>query len=641
MKYFIAILTLFILNVFAFGQNPQVPSVIQFADMQLKLNDQLRREIQVDVDALHRSPKYFDMKLERAKMYFPIIEKILKEENVPDDFKYLVIQESALISDAVSSANAVGFWQFKIASAQEVGLRVDKYVDERMNIAASTHGASKYFKKHNFYFDNWLYALVAHYSGLGGANSIVNEKYFGVKKMSLNRKTHWYVKKYLAHKVAFEAVLNENGTSSNRLYEFTEGGGKSLDQIARNFNVDQESLRDYNKWLKRGRVPEDRIYSVTVPGLTTPPQQQQIVRINNPDIQKSIDFFSPNSALYPKIKINNKEDTRLVKVNGLPGIISNEGDDVKSLAILGGLDLSKFLKINEIDITHVVEPGQAYYFKKKKGKAKEYFHTLMPGEDLWTVSQRYGVTKQKLLGKNRLKKSDKINPGLVIWIRNIRPAEHPPEYVELPTAVVQETLIVDESQTGELNNKEEKEVVVLAPVIIEDPDYEDIIEEAENQEDAFYEPENDEINAASGTSDASQNIPEELQAELNNEENNSMDIHPLFHLVAAGETLYAISRKYNVSVTDLLEINDLSIDESIKIGQKIYLKDPFAEEKLREANKEIKKTETFITYIVKKGDTMYSISRKYKVEVDDILSWNNKDQYNLIVGEQLKILVKQ
>jgi len=96
-----------------------------------------------------------------------------------------------------------------------------------------------------------------------------------------------------------------------------------------------------------------------------------------------------------------------------------------------------------------------------------------------------------------------------------------------------------------------------------------------------------------------------------------------------------------VSVTDLLEINDLSIDESIKIGQKIYLKDPFAEEKLREANKEIKKTETFITYIVKKGDTMYSISRKYKVEVDDILSWNNKDQYNLIVGEQLKILVKQ
>jgi hypothetical protein len=53
----------------------------------------------------------------------------------------------------------VGFWQFKKFTAEEVGLRVDSHIDERMNITASSHGAAKYLKKNNFFFDNWVYAL--------------------------------------------------------------------------------------------------------------------------------------------------------------------------------------------------------------------------------------------------------------------------------------------------------------------------------------------------------------------------------------------------------------------------------------------------------------------------------------------------
>ena len=82
-----------------------------------------------------------------------MIERVLKEENVPDDFKYLCIQESGLISDAVSSAKAVGFWQFKDFTAREVGLRVDNRIDERKNIVSATRGAAKYLKRNNFQFD--------------------------------------------------------------------------------------------------------------------------------------------------------------------------------------------------------------------------------------------------------------------------------------------------------------------------------------------------------------------------------------------------------------------------------------------------------------------------------------------------------
>src|SRR5690606_10078578 len=99
-----------------------------------------------DVDALTRYAKSFEVKVQRARTYFPIIERIFAEEDVPDDFKYLVIQESALIADAVSVSNAVGFWQFKDFTAIEMGLRVDKTVDERMNIVSSSRAAARYLK---------------------------------------------------------------------------------------------------------------------------------------------------------------------------------------------------------------------------------------------------------------------------------------------------------------------------------------------------------------------------------------------------------------------------------------------------------------------------------------------------------------
>ena len=120
------------------AQTPQVPKTIQFADMTLRLNDQARREIQLDVDALYRSPNYFQIKLDRVNLYMPTIERVLREQGVPDDLKYLVIQESSLIPDAVSTSNAVGFWQFKKGTAEEVFMRVDNQIDERKNIVSST-----------------------------------------------------------------------------------------------------------------------------------------------------------------------------------------------------------------------------------------------------------------------------------------------------------------------------------------------------------------------------------------------------------------------------------------------------------------------------------------------------------------------
>jgi membrane-bound lytic murein transglycosylase D len=629
-----------LLNTISLAQGPRVPSAIDFADMKLKLNDHVRKEIQKEVDALHRSQRYFNIKLDRVNLYFPIIERILREENVPDDFKYLVIQESALISDAISTSNAVGFWQFKIPSAKEVGLRVDGSVDERLNITASTHGAAKYLKRNNFYFNNWVYALLAYQQGVGGANSIVNDKYFGAKKMDLNRRTHWYIIKFLAHKVAFEKYIGKG--DNKRLYEYTDGGGQSLKQIAGNLGVDYNDLKDYNKWLKRGKVPQDKTYYVLIPGLAVPPVQ--VTRVPSKTRSEDVAFLSPNSDLYPKIKIG-KEGSRIVKVNSIPGIIANDGDNLKSLALAGGIELSRFLKVNEIDISHKIVTGNVYYFKPKKSKAREYYHTVMPGEDLWYISQKYGVKEQKLLSKNRLDNENGITPGLVLWLRYIRSADQPVEYVQLPEeAIIASSSVARFPNDSDVSDQDNNDMAIEESAYEHD-EFTQIVEDIEEKPIIL-----EDIDDLSDDVDINEEFVDELtDNELTNDELTDDELTddelaeidrnkaPLFHVVEKGETLYAISRKYGISVNELLEINDLNNDDKIRIGQKIYLKNPFEENNTSTLKNDQSFEDSYITYTVKKGDTLYSLSKKYRVSIEDILKWNNKSNYNLKEGEILRI----
>ena len=98
------IFTAFIFYCFdTLGQGPIVPEHLRFADINLKINEAARRQIQEDVDALTNSPKYFYAKVDEARLYFPIIERVLKEEGISEDFKYLVIQESALVANLAGS----------------------------------------------------------------------------------------------------------------------------------------------------------------------------------------------------------------------------------------------------------------------------------------------------------------------------------------------------------------------------------------------------------------------------------------------------------------------------------------------------------------------------------------------------------
>jgi soluble lytic murein transglycosylase-like protein len=101
----------------------------------------------------------FYLYVKRYPLYIPYIEKQLKEKDIPNDFKYLPIAESALRNDVISSAGAAGIWQFMPETAKQYALRVDEFVDERYNFQKSTESAIAYLQELYRQFGDW--SLVA------------------------------------------------------------------------------------------------------------------------------------------------------------------------------------------------------------------------------------------------------------------------------------------------------------------------------------------------------------------------------------------------------------------------------------------------------------------------------------------------
>lgn len=414
MKYF----ALFFVAAFpaaAQSSIPQVPHKLNVAGITLTIRDEARREIQKDVDALCQSPKHFNIKAERARTYFPIIEKIFAEERVPDDFKYLVLQESALIADAVSVSNAVGFWQFKDFTATEMGLRVDETIDERMNIAAATRGAAKYIKRNNYEFNNWIYALQAYQMGAGGVLRSVRDVESGTRHMTITSETYWYVKKFLAHKIAFSDAVGVAPQQPVQLVETNKS--ISLDELAASLSVPAEDLLAHNKWIRNGTIPGDRVYYVTVPRATS----SGVILASNREPAARVVKTQDKAETSP----SQSQATRpvFVTVNGVRALVAKPGETITTLAQHTGVSLPLFMTYNDLQGHEKIQTGVYYYADKKKARAGAAQVVAREGDNLWRISQQHGVSLKKLRKYNRTK-SNETTPGQAIWLASRMPKNY-------------------------------------------------------------------------------------------------------------------------------------------------------------------------------------------------------------------------
>ena len=552
---------------------PVVTKEVDFGNMKLVLSRNVIAEIQQQVNSLTSSPKYYQMKVDRMLLYFPVIERVFKEEGVPEDFKYLAIQESGLVSDAVSSADAVGFWQFKDFTAREVGLRVDKQIDERKNIVASSRGAATYLKRHNFLVDNWVYAMSAYQAGMGGARKYMNKSNYGARKLEINSSTHWYVKKFIAHKIAFQDRINDKHSQNLSLIEFKKGANKNLNWIAKEFELDVDLIKTYNKWIRTGEIPEDKTYVVLIPTQQKVKNKTLSEVVVENESKPAVERTNIEKKIYPFEMVPglSEVNSKNLKFNNLKVILSGNSNNLNSLAAEAGISIKLLIKYNDLNPQDPIKANTIYYLESKKSKSQIGFHVVENSETLWSISQKYALRLNKLKTMNRITSNEKIEIDRVLYLNAKRPKNTPIQY----------------------HKKEQKKEMNTATI--------DIEEQPEKS---------DKIIQTSTT------VKKKISTVKN------------IHTVVEGESLWSIAKKYNVSVKDLRTFNEINENDTLNIGQELYI---FS------TRKRPPKASKSNIYTVQAGDSFYSIAVKHNMTVKYLMQLNRRTNDVVMIGDKLKV----
>lgn len=204
-----------------------------------------------------------------------MVEDRLKANNIPDDFKYLCIAESAL-QNQISKAGAVGFWQFMSGTAPTFGLYIDNEVDERYDPIKATDAACKYLKQAYNKFGNWTAAAASYNCGMGGYNGAsTTQMETSFYRLLLPEETMRYIFRIAALKYildnqerfGFKLTNDMVYHPLNLRQEIVSGNIGNLVSYAKSKGTDYKTIKMLNPWLRSNTLnnSKGRTYTILLP----------------------------------------------------------------------------------------------------------------------------------------------------------------------------------------------------------------------------------------------------------------------------------------------------------------------------------------------------------------------------------------
>lgn len=594
--------------------NPVVPNEVKFANVTFQLNDVTKYLVLSEMKDILSNRQVLLNKLEKATLFFPIVEPILREQGVPDDFKFLVNYDkyqSSIERNGIIEAGV--FWCLDRQKAEEVDLLINTQVDERKHLIVSTRGAALCLKRNNILYNNWgatLYSLIAHKKIINQlevnrkwANTSGNENQY----IALDSPAYIALLQFLAYKLVIEQEFPAFKPQVSKIvYEYPYSKGKSLNRISAELKVDLAVLNEYNPWLLAKNVPDTDCQVLVI----IPSNRFSEIRVLTELSKKS---GVPTKDLgFPLLKKENSQAKSKGKggvfyqINNLEGLQAEMCDNAVTLAYKADISLKKFVEYNDIKENDLLQIGQIYYLEEKSAKASVPFHVVREGETLWSISQTYGVKLENLLKYNRFETIQRLQRGRIIWLQTTRPKNKPVEYINMPDELKAIDEIVRAESNQEFNETAlNKEPMKIDTVVLVDKG------EIELKESKGIKSNTNGVGLAT------------KEKELNSS--------PLTKEIRKEETLNLNLPKTvdKVNITPPVQTKNETESKttpSVALQSTNILKEKTTEQQ-----------GNFLYYTVKKDDTLFRISVNYSVTLDDLWKLNNLSSNIVKVGVVLKI----
>lgn len=605
-----------------------------------------------------RGRSFIDKSLYRSGKFFPLMRKILKYNNAPEELIYLSVQESGLNPTIVSRAGAMGLWQFMPATGISYGLSSDGYREDRRDFEKSTDAASHLLKDLYKTYDDWYLAFAAYNAGPGRVNKAIKKsgsRDFWTLRQYLPGETKNYVPSILAlsfvlrnpEEYGFKDIEYGEPVSFDRV---EIKSSVSLQRVSELCETDIESIRDLNPELTNDQIPVyDVPYELRIPHNSF---DKFLANYNKADDIDKSSGFSPSFAgnesgvqgeqitgVHYKVENYEPEDIRLIGSNNGLQMVNHEFKQKESLG-----SVSSFYEVrpsdvriwNNINYGNYPAANQKLSVYISESRYKLLFGSKEKSEENIAEETETSVTKSNT-GNNTeitaMETQTDNSLNITAPVSNEQISSPETNNTEIQTT---DEAIKEESSVTETSGNESES------------NYEETITEEKT---------NTKSSSSKNTSFSTYTVSEgdnltkiavenkvtvEELKEWNDLESDKITIGQKLkissgknktsvHTVAEGENLTMIANEYGITVSALMELNDLNSD-IIYSGQKLKVTGNKTSGK-----NSVKKTEVKKTYKVKKGDTLASIADKNDVSVKELKQWNNIKGDKVMTGQILKL----
>lgn len=481
--------------------------------------------------------KVFTRWLERSGRYLPLMQSIFAEEGLPLDLTYLAMVESGFNNRAYSWAHAAGPWQFIQSTGNLYGLRVDGWRDERRDFEKSTRAAARFLKDLYTRFDgNWYLAVASYNCGPARVERAIEKSgsrdFWELSRQNLiPEETRNYVPKLLAsliiskqpEKYGFEAVEYMEPVAYDRV---TLPTSTDLDVVARICDVPSEEVKSLNPELKRWCTPPNvKNYSMRIPAGA------------RADFEVAYAGLSEADRAGYKRHLVRKGDT-------LKKVARRYHTRVEDLAALNNLRASSSLKAGS-ELILPLRAGDkvpAEALQNDFVRTKRISYKVRKGDTLRTIARRFGVAEKELRSWNRLGRRAVLRRGQKLTV----------------------VASVGAPAAGRVAKAQERGSVRQVSYRVRPGDSFWTIARR-------FKVTGDQLRAWNGLSKKHTLRPGDTLTVAQNEKARHGARRKIVYRVKPGDTLWNISRRYDVAAREIMDWNDLGKDDVLKPGDRLTL----------------------------------------------------------------------